>query len=174
MTASIPVSNAENRSHTTQQKSTPSSSTDAFEVVVSLLERQREAYEQLRGLSEEQARLVVSGSSEDLLKVLAQRQGVIEALTKLNSEIDPYRKQWSQFWQALGEAQRQRVGGLVKQVEGLLAGIIEQDERDRAQLQHAQQAVRNELDQVTRSSEAINAYKVSSASNQARFTDKQG
>lgn len=173
MTASIPVSNAENRSHTPTQKNTLSLS-GAFETVVSLLEQQREAYKQLRGLSVEQGKMVVSGSSEELLAVLAQRQGLIDALAQLNTEISPYREQWSVFWQGLDEAQRERVGGLVSQVEDLLSAIIEQDDRDRNQLQQAQQAVRTEMDRVTQSSAAINAYKVSPGSVKARFTDKNG
>jgi len=144
------------------------------QALIALLRRQRDAYEQLRGLSGQQGPLIDEGSAEALLGVLSQRQRLVDTLAGLNRGIEPYRMQWSQFLEGLVEDDREQIGGLVRDVEGLLSGIIEQDERDRRRLEASKQVVGKELGRVAHSSAAMNAYKVSTASSGARFTDRQG
>jgi hypothetical protein len=125
--------------------------------LISLLERQRRLYLQLRTLSDQQGPLVAEAEPEPLLGLLSQRQKLIDDLSVVNTDIEPYRQRWDDLWAELAESDRARVGGLVKEVQGLLEAIINQDERDRHVLQNAKTRVAGELRTLGRAGQAINA-----------------
>jgi hypothetical protein len=127
--------------------------------LVALLERQRSIYQQLRTLSDQQGPLVAEGHAEALLSLLAQRQRLIDAAMDINAKLDPYRKRWAEMWATLPAAERERVGALVKDVQDLLAAIVQQDERDRQILQTAKANVGAELQQINRATAAASAYR---------------
>lgn len=131
--------------------------------LVALLQRQRSIYQQLRTLSDQQGPLVAEAMAEPLLSLLAQRQKLIDAALDLNAQLDPYRKRWAEIWADLPEVERGRIGGLVKEVQDLLAAIVQQDERDRAILQTAKAKIGEELQQVSRAGAAMSAYRAAPA-----------
>lgn len=136
------------------------SDADSTQQLISLLEQQCHIYQQLQDLGRTQGELVNSGASEPLLRVLASRQKLIDELARLNSEMEPYRAQWPQVFGSLSESKREQVASLVKQVEQMLATIIDQDNRDRKQLEDAKGQIGNELSRVAHAGTAIDAYKV--------------
>lgn len=142
--------------------------------LVELLDRQREVYEQLKALSHQQAQMISSESPEGLLGVLSARQHLVDELGKLNSDLEPYRGQWSSFWGRLGSDDQARVNGLLNQAEQLLAGIIEQDNRDRQELEQSRDRIHRELGRVVQSGAALQAYRTGRVAAQNRFTDQQG
>ncbi|MEX0744253.1 MAG: flagellar export chaperone FlgN [Phycisphaeraceae bacterium] len=143
--------------------------------LVEKLTQQRDRYEQLKQLASRQAALIEQGETEQLLGVLAQRQQLVDELGRLSTEIAPYRERWGELSAALSEADRQRVNGLIESVERLLEQIIEQDDRDRQQLQAARDQVGNEVKQTHHAGRAMNAYRaVPAAGPGARFTDRRG
>ena len=127
--------------------------------LVALLERQRTLYRQLRTLSDQQGPLVAESLAEPLLALLAQRQKLIDGVTAVNAELEPYRKRWNDLWTRLGEGHRRQVGDLVKEVETLLASIIKQDERDRGVLQTAKTQIAAEIQKISVAGSAVNAYR---------------
>jgi hypothetical protein len=149
------------------------SSTDTASLIA-LLERLVVIYQQLHDLSRRQGALISNGSAEDLLGVLAQRQQLVDESAKINRELEPYRNEWTRVLDGLRDPERQRVGGLVGRVEELLAGIIEQDNRDRQRLQDATGAVKSELDRVRQSPQAVNAYQAQARLGGNRYTDQRG
>ena len=166
---------------TTQAPST----THDVPALIGLLESQGQLYQQLASLGDQQTKIVASDlgsddlagadATEQLLRLLAQRQQLIDQIAATHDQLAPYRADWPAFWQALSEQDRCRIGPLVDQVEQLLAGIIKQDDQDRQTLQQAQSRAGAELKQLAAAGNAVNAYKPTmSAENINRFTNQQG
>jgi len=150
-----------------------------------LLERQCQLYQQLAQLGELQTQIIGSDlrsvdqadadAPEQLLRLLAQRQQLIDQLTVTHDQLAPYRADWPALWQKMSDQQRRRIGPLVDQVEQLLAGIIKQDDQDRQKLQQAQSRAGAELTQLTAAGNAVNAYKPTPLADRVnRFTNQQG
>lgn len=138
---------------------TPGGAPGDIPSLVALLEQQRKLYLQLRTLSDQQGPLVAEAQAEPLLGLLAQRQRLIDDLGGVNTRLEPFRRKWDDLWGGLADAQRAQIGGLVKEVQALLAGIIQQDERDRHVLQTAKTRVAAELQNASRVGRAVNAYR---------------
>jgi hypothetical protein len=151
--------------------------------LVQRLERQRDLYRQLDELSREQAGIIAEGwdpqadpsPSDRLLRLLSSRQKLIDELGELHRQLSPYRENWASIWSAMPQADRSRVGPLVTEVEQLLAGIIEQDDRDRKQLERGHQQVAGQMRRVNNAGRAIHAYRTAPTPQQTnRFTNQQG
>lgn len=149
--------------------------TDTTDLVslVALLKKQQAIYQQLRQLSDQQATLIDQGQPEPLLALLGQRQKLIDDAAGLNTQLDPYRRGWTSLWAGLGDADRQTIGNLVRDVQDLLGAIVQQDERDRQALQEAKGRVGAEMQKLSRGAGAVNAYR-SVPTGLNRFTNKQG
>ncbi|MFW6059651.1 MAG: flagellar export chaperone FlgN [Phycisphaeraceae bacterium] len=143
--------------------------------LIERLSQQRDLYQQLKALSDQQGQLIADGQGEQLLAVLAQRQGLVDQLAQLNEQLAPFKEHWPTLSDQLDAAQRQQVNGLLEEVETLLESIIQQDDRHREQLQAAKQQIGRQLEQTHTAGRALNAYKPAGAGNApARFTDRQG
>lgn len=143
--------------------------------LVALLRQQCLLYDQLRSLSDQQGKCIHGGQTEPLLVVLAQRQRVLGELNAVNDEMTPYRSRWGQVRQDMPPAMQQQVGELLRQVEDQLAHIIQQDERDRRQLQESRQQVGTELSRLNKASAAAAAYRPAPGpDSKNRFTSTQG
>jgi chaperonin cofactor prefoldin len=144
-------------------------------VLLDRLNEQRGLYQQLKALSDQQAGCIQDGSADQLLAVLSQRQSVIEALSRSNEQVAPYRQRWAVLADTAEPAQRQQVRDVLNHIEGLLNEIVEQDERDRVQLKGMRQQIAAQLDQVGKAGRAIKAYgPPKSGPSPATFTDRQG
>ena len=143
--------------------------------LLDVLDRQHALYEQLVQLGVSQQALVADGQTDALLNLLSQRQTVVDQLVQLNGELDPIRAQWSELWSQLAEPHREKVRARMADVQGLLDGIIEQDERDRQALVRQRQDVAGQLGRVQQGAAVNRAYGQSSfAPATNRFTDQTG
>ncbi len=143
--------------------------------MLSLLNGQRDLYHQLKALSEQQTRCIREGSTEQLLSVLSERQAVIEALSRSNAELAPYRDKWGELTATADPRQRQQVRETLDEIERVLKEVVEQDERDRVELKGAQQQIGAQLTQVNKAGRAISAYgPPQTRPHVPTFTDKQG
>ena len=146
--------------------------------LIDRLTQQRELYQQLKTLSDQQGELIAQGQAEQLLTVLSQRQSLVEQIAQLNEHIAPFKQHWPDLSAQISDDQRKQVNTLLEEVENLLQSIIGQDDRHRQQLQSAKEDVGRQLQQVNHAGRAINAYgnqkpKAPTAA-PARFTDSQG
>lgn len=145
-----------------------------------LLEQQCQLYTSLTSLSRQQSQLICEGmgdtdAPEQLLRLLAQRQRIIDELTAVHERLAPWRAKWNDFWSKLSLVDQQRIGPMVKQVETMLAQIVKQDEVDRRTLEAARNRVGTQMKQLTSGGGAIHAYRAAqTVSSQNRFTNQQG
>ena len=157
---------------TVQMQESPSQQVDAM---LGLLTGQRDLYRQLKALSERQAGCIREGSTEQLLSVLSQRQSVIDALSRSNAELAPYRDRWGNLAGNAESGQRARVRKLLAEIEQVLADVVEQDERDRDELKGVQRQIGAQLGRVGQAGRAIAAYGPKKANTKPpTFTDRQG
>lgn len=138
------------------------------------MKRQRDIYEQLHHLGNQQSDLIETGATEALLGLLSQRQKLVDELTAVHGDLEPYRNDWQRFWDGLTEPHQQEVGALIKRVEELLGSIIEKDDQARQHLEQAKGMVSGQLDQTAHAGVAVRAYKSPAVTGNNRLTDRQG
>jgi len=142
-----------------------------------LLTRQRDLYRRLHDLAQSQQAALDEQGAEAMLAVLSQRQVFVDALTRLNTELEPYRADWQRFSATLDEPTRQQVRSLINDVDQLLAGVLKYDGQSRPALAQAQQNVGGELHRAAKFSSARSAYGQAprpAAATHPRFADRQG
>lgn len=142
--------------------------------LIRLLSEQRDLYQQLKAMADQQASLIQAGDSEQLLTLLSRRQGLVEQLTTVNEALAPFRDRLPGLADDWPDQQRQQVRQLSEQVQTLLRSILEQDERDRKQLESAQKQINGQISQVNRTGQALHAYRPKTPTQQPRFTDHKG
>ncbi|BAM04339.1 hypothetical protein [Phycisphaera mikurensis] len=140
----------------------------------SLLERQRDEYEQLRALAEMQGDLIARRDAGALMTLLGRRQRHVDALTALNAELDPLRPRIGDVAAAGGPACRDAVRSLVDEVQRLLEEIMGLDDAGQRALAEGRDAVKAELTQAARTPRALNAYKRAAVPGATRFTNRRG
>lgn len=138
------------------------------------LDRQCELYGQLKALSDRQSQLVRQGQAEQLLGVLSARQKVIDELAAVHAAMAPLRTRWTDIYAGLSMDKKSHVSRQLKQVEQLLASIIEQDERDRRELDAVRQEVGGALQRTVRSGAAVSAYRTAGSAAPAARSWQQG
>jgi len=143
---------------------------------IELLTRQRDLYRRLHDLAQNQRATLDEQGAEAMLAVLSQRQVFVDALGRLNTELEPYRANWQHFSAGLDDNARQQVRALVDDVDRLLAAVLEFDEQAKHALASAQQNVGHELARATRAGNARAAYGQAPVARPAdpRFADRQG
>jgi len=142
--------------------------------VMTLLRRQAALFDALGTLSRDQRGAIEQGSPDAILSLLARRQQVVEQLTGLAGELEPYRVQWAATRDRLEAVQREEADRLVAASEQHLEGILERDEHDRSLLQQARQKAGEELTRINRSGQAMNAYGATPPVGMNRYTDRCG
>lgn len=115
------------------------------ERLIALLREQCDLYERLRDLSDRQAGQISGDRPDMLLGILQERQGLVQALTRLNEQLGPYRRDWEAVFGDLAPPHKQQATEFVTRINALLGGIIRTDDRDRATLAARKQAVAKEL-----------------------------
>ena len=136
--------------------------------LLSLLGEQRDLYEHLGRLAGMQRTLITSEDSERLLAVLRDRQELVDRLEVLAERIRPYLRSRTAFRAGLQEDDARKVDRLVGQVNGLLAGILEQDKSDTQLLAARKSSVANEIATVATGRQAGVAYAASTCADLSR------
>jgi len=141
------------------------------ESLLTLLRHQRTLHRQLRILSERQRSLVSQDDTETLLKMLAERQRLVDGLVELNARLAPYRSCWTTFYAGLDETCRKEVSELLEEVNGSLAAILQSDRKDTATLTARRQSMAGRVAAFDAGSRAITAYGNSNTAKQSIVTD---
>jgi hypothetical protein len=130
----------------------------AAEVLLGLLDRQRQLYRNLQALVEKQADLVTAGNPDGLLQILAQRQTLLEDVKKTNDALLPFRQRWDAICQMLDEPQRTQATGAINEINERLQTIMQRDQKDSEMLQLRCRKTGQELQTSRVGRSAIRAY----------------
>ena len=142
--------------------------------LLSLLQEQRAVYQHLREFSQKQSELVQQGDADRLLQLLAQRQQLIDQLAALNTQLEPFKKDWPRLWSELDEPARRSVDRLVQEVQGVLDGILQQDDQDRQVLARQRENMSTNMQQLNHGAKVNRAYGSSNNHDNNRYTDSTG
>ena len=143
--------------------------------VLTLLERQRDLYRELKSHSDQQDQLIASGATERLLTLLAQRQRLVDGLGQVSASLAPYRSRIAAIADQASDEVGAQMRGLVEEVRGLLESIIETDEKGKADLAAARDKVGTQIRQAAGAAAAAGAYGgAASAKAGPRFTQQKG
>jgi len=156
---------------------TPSAAAPGPEQLLAMLSRQRDLYEQLRSLSDQQADFIAAGETERLLTLLGQRQTLVDALGEASVELSPHRAEIATLANDASQPLAGQIKSLVDEVRSLLSTIIAQDDAGRRDLEAARDEVGTQLRQTAGAPQALGAYGGPAGSGTAhtpRFTDQRG
>ena len=139
--------------------------------LVTVLTQQREVYQLLGELAEQQGALIAANDADGLLKLLSARQQLVDCLGLLNEELIPMRQRWDEVLADMSDGDRQQVKSLVLEVNELLQSILKRDARDSEELSTRKGDVESELSRAATGRKAHVAYAATS-SGEARFVDQ--
>ncbi len=142
--------------------------------VAELLDRQETLFLRLDALSRRQSRLVEEEATDDLLRLLHERQNVVGALDEASREIGPYRARWEQVLAGTRPDQRARFIGQVERLAELAAAIAARDDADRREIERRRDRLASDLAGVGRVRGAVAAYGPAGGRPAARFQDREG
>ncbi|MEM9414053.1 MAG: flagellar export chaperone FlgN [Planctomycetota bacterium] len=154
-----------------------SGDTPSPDQLMQLLSRQRDLYQNLKALSDDQGRLIAEGETEQLLSLLARRQGLVEQLGECSLEISPHRAAIASLASESESAVARQVRTLVDDVRELLESIIQQDEAGRREMEAARDEIGSQLRETAAAPNVLGAYGSAGAprsGSAARFTDQRG
>jgi predicted nuclease with TOPRIM domain len=139
-----------------------------------LLEQQESLFLRLDALSRRQSQLVLDEQTDDLLRVLGERQELVEALEQASREAEPYRRRWDEVLAAAAPAQRERIRAQVERLAQLAAEIAARDDADRREIERRRDRLAGDLAGVGRVRGAVAAYGPVRQRPAAKFQDTEG
>ena len=151
---------------------TPAEAMDTGSELIHLLTQQRLLYRQLKELAAKQSSLVEQTDPEMLLRVLADRQRLIDKLAAIDRRLQPIRKDWQQVAGSLPEAQRAEAQGLIEAVREILGEIITRDRHDSEALSSRQQVTAEQLRSASAGKRMHQAYSQNAPAPQSQFDAK--
>ena len=125
--------------------------------VISALTEQVEWYRRLAKLAELQHVYVQNEQTEELLGVLAQRQGVLNEVARLEDVVGPARKQWAAYVTGLG-AEKAAAEALMAETRRLLEEITASDRNDALVLQQRKLNLGRQINQASAARQVNNRY----------------
>jgi hypothetical protein len=126
--------------------------------LVRALSGQKALYQQILNLAHQQSQYVATGESESLMTVLGARSRLIEQVLPLDRDLQPYKGRWQEVLDGLPPADRKIVGGLLQDVQKLLADILALDERDKESLIRQKSVVGAEIKRTVTGAALNKAY----------------
>lgn len=141
--------------------------------LVRLVERQHGHFVALDALSDRQRVAIDAGDSDALLRVLGERQTIVDQITTTGEEISPFHERWDELLRILDGSERTVLSRRVTELQELSHRVAQHDERDRLALETRRAALVDDLAGVVKSRGAIAAYGGQRAGG-PRFQDRQG
>lgn len=142
--------------------------------VLVLLRRQAALFDALGTLSRTQRGAIEEGPADAVIALLARRQQVVEQLTAVAEELEPYRACWQDTRDGLNPDQCAEADRLLGCSEQSLQSILERDDQDRTLLMQAREKAGDELSRIHRSGRALDAYGAAPPVDMNRYTDRCG
>jgi hypothetical protein len=130
--------------------------------LLELLGKQRDAYQKLSQLAQQQRTLITDQNPERLLTVLRERQTIVGQLARFNIELAPYRQTANGAYSEFPESIRAQANGLLNEINQMLQKILKSDREDGALLSARKAAVADELQTVSGGQAANAAYAANS------------
>lgn len=140
-----------------------------------LLDEQATLCAGLEALSVRQSATLDGADTDALLRILAQRQTILDRVTVINRALAPFRARKEELLARLGPPDRERVARTVGAIAAHVDSVRVRDDQDRRTLERMRTAVADELASLSRARGAAAAYAPPAhASPAPRFQDRRG
>lgn len=144
-----------------------------------LLEEQRELCRSLDTLGLQQEACIQTDDTDGLLRVLAERQVIVDRVTHVSGELEPLRVRKDEILAAISEQQRAEVKLVVGELNELADRITRRDDAQRVMLEAKRARLAEQIAGVNRGRGAMAAYASRPMTGnpppaRARFEDRQG
>jgi hypothetical protein len=106
------------------------------------------------------------------MRVLAQRQELINRLSRLNAELEPFRREWEWCMGQVAPASREQMEAAARELRELVDRIWARDEVDRVALERQRSEVSSELTNLSRGRVAMSAYGVRPSPDAPMYQDR--
>lgn len=137
--------------------------------VLSLLHRQVDLYRRFESLADRQRNLIAEEDSQPLLRLLADRRKLIDELTVMSDQLEPYRANWSTMRESLTPDQQGTAEQLLREAGKCLERIIDGDNADVKLLTARKTRTATAVSEVQAGQRMLAAYGDSSHSSGARL-----
>ena len=144
------------------------------EKVILLLTRQRDLYLRLKDLAYRQRELVDSSDPELLLKVLANRQRIIDQLSLTDRQLRPIRENWQKVSESFSDIQRNNVSLLIDQVKNTIEDILNRDKKDTETLTNKKNEIAVELKKARTGRQMGKVYQAAGKVSESKYCDIGG
>jgi len=134
------------------------SHTSIYRQLIEQLEVHRALCGMLDAISQRQGKIVAQGEAGAILAVLAERESVIEELSRSNARIEPLRRVWDSVVSGVEASQRDDVAERIEALAGLIGAVSERDNLDRQALEQRRDAVVAELRAMETQRKAVGVY----------------
>ncbi len=138
-----------------------------------LVERQHELFTTLDQLSARQTACIDGGDSDELLRVLGERQTIVDQIVQIGEEMAPLQARWEELIREVDAGVRASLSRRVADLQQMSQRIAEQDERDRLALETRRAALVDDMAGLVKSRHAVAAYG-GAAKSSPRFQDREG
>lgn len=126
--------------------------------VLPALDRQAALYDQLAAFGPRQDELIAQGEGDALLRLMGERQAVVDELVEVHQGLEDVREGWQGFVGSLPEGERSALGERLDELKALAARVHEQDARTRQRLDGARDKVSSSMNGVGKARGALRAY----------------
>ena len=132
---------------------------DELRQIVGKFERELEIYTGLRDLSRGQMAVIDrEAGPEDLLEILGRKQALINELDSLERELRPFKEKWHRVRESLAAEYRTQIEQVVRNMQGILAELLDLEEEGREKLQQQQEEVAEKIREIGKGKQAHDAY----------------
>lgn len=139
-----------------------------------LVERQHTLFVSLDALGEAQREHIDRDDADGLLRILGERQRLVDELTGIGEESAPLHSRWEELSHALSRERREALRRRIEDLRAIAARVHERDERDRAELERRRASLADQIIGVVRNKGAIAAYARAPGAPQAGYQDTEG
>jgi len=130
--------------------------------VLASFETMTKLYRSLWGLSQRQRRLIETGDTAALMRVLNARQAILERLKGIQPAVERAVEEWQSAGSASPEPTRQRIRELLDETRELLKRVMAADTEDSQRLTLQRATVADKLDRQQQVEQAARAYNAAS------------
>lgn len=139
-----------------------------------LLDEQEALFVRLDALSKQQHSLVEGERTDELLRLLTERQTVIDGIAGLARELQPFRDRWESVLDEAKPEQRDRLSHQVERMADLAALVAARDDTDRKLMERRRDSLAAELAGTGRARGAMAAYTgTASQRPSAKYQDRE-
>lgn len=140
-----------------------------------LLTAQRDLFAEIREQAEKQLTLIEAGDADALLRLLVQKQRLIDRNEAVNAELEPIRVRWDAVRDHAGPELRGPVEAAMTELRAHLTAVIDLENQAKTRAQGTQSETTAQVGKMQTGKAMLKAYGARpGAAPVARFQDKNG